>query len=129
MKNYITNFPVYLALVYFPITSLLLRLLGIGINYDMIWGLLLIVPFLFLNPSKFFTSVYVLFFSVIILGKYFLPFFIESNLNVKALVMDGKYLFYMFFVFMWTKVFGHITIKELYKSLLFFLSIGGLKLH
>lgn len=119
MKHYWANFPIYLSYMYFPLLSLLLKVMGTSINYDVIW---VVVFFLFCiaRKRKIHMVIPFAFLIILFLLKYISPFIFATNVDVKALVMDGKYMFYIIFVYLWLNEYKDVSLREIYRSILFF---------
>lgn len=113
------NFPIYLSLIYFPIASLAMKPFGMAINYDAIWIIVFLI-FLLLRRPKVYLSGTSFIFVLLFVVKYLSPLLISDKISFKALAMDGKYLFYIVFIYLWLREFKTISLRVVYRSILFF---------
>lgn len=117
------NLPVLLLYYVFPFIALLANTVGFGLlNYDFVWVLLcFIVCFVGLNHKFKKRDIIILgLFEIIVALKYIFPIWWTDMVVYRPLIMDGKWVFYFIFVFLWTRIFSYPSYNTFYKGALFF---------
>lgn len=121
------DLPIYLVYYIFPFISIPFRILeNRGVNYEIIWILLFLVSTLCVNrmmKKNFLIILLCLFF--IVVYKYVYPFFYISGEDVylKALIIDGKWIFYLILALLWVNNIGLPRKETLYNAGVFFSKI------
>lgn len=117
------NLPILLLYYVFPFIALFAKILGFGpLNYDFVWVLLcLIACFVCLNRKFKKKDIIILgLFEIIITLKYIFPIWWTDIVIYRPLIMDGKWVIYFIFVFLWTRIFSYPSYDIFYKGALFF---------
>lgn len=125
-RNSKADFPVLLMFCVFPFISITAWLMGKGeVNYDYFW-----VPFLFwllcyriTHNNKCVTKKHCKLLNVVmalVIFKYIIPWIYDSSIILKASLMDGKWVVYVFIAILWTDIFGLPSIERMYKAGVFF---------
>lgn len=117
-KTYVANYPLYIVYYLLPLISAAFRVMGHDkINYEFLWmAVLPFFVFIFLKaklPRWCLNTMFVVIGLTVI--KYIAPIFWTSNIVLRALVMDYKWIYYLILSSLWCGYLGQINTRVLYK--------------
>ncbi len=120
------DLPVLLTYYVFPFIGISFGILFHKFaNFEFVWILFILYIFLRLLKIKVkrHTAVVIYLFAVAIIFKYAAPFIWMKSVSLRPLIMDMKWVIYLFIAFFWIRIFGLPRKETFYKGALFFSKI------